>query len=155
MIGIGNRFKTLLLGIIVICTILFGCEDIFFTNCIDIIRENWDIQLPTPTEEIFHESGPVSFQGDGERYHVFEYDNEDIINSSIQWIDAKDNSINAGVQDIIEGLEIYDDVEIPKEFRPNIKEKYKFYTISEEDNSKLYLVYIPGTNRIFVAEDLF
>lgn len=156
MVGIGNRFKILSLGIIILCTKLFGCEDVFFNNCIDIIKENWDIQISAPTEEIFHESSSISFHGDGERYHVFEYENEeDIINSSIQWIDYRDNSINAKVQDIIYDLETYYDVKIPEKFRPNIKDKYKFYTISKDDNSNLYLVYIPGTSRIFVAEDIF
>ena len=150
MIGIGNRFKILLLGIIILCTKLFGCEDVFFNNCIDVIKENWDTQIPIPTKEIFHESSSVSFHGDGERYHVFEYENEeDIINSSIQWIDSRDNSINAKVKDIIY------DLEISKEFRPNIKDKYKFYTISKDDNSNLYQLYIQGTRRIFIAEDIF
>ena len=134
MVGIGNRFKILSLGIIILCTKLFGCEDVFFNNCIDIIKENWDIQISAPTEEIFHESSSISFHGDGERYHVFEYENE---------------------EDIIYDLETYYDVKIPEEFRPNIKDKYKFYTISKDDNSNLYLVYIPGTSRIFVAEDIF
>ena len=30
MVGIGNRFKILSLGIIILCTKLFGCEDVFF-----------------------------------------------------------------------------------------------------------------------------
>lgn len=146
----------LFLLILILGIVIHESKDILFTNCIDIIYANWEVKLPSPTKELFCENGPSSFHGDGERYHVFEYENEEDIKSAFVWNNEKTNFINEGFEKVLEGLQSYDEVEkIPENYIPNLNEDYKYYTKSLEDNSKLYLVYIPGVKKIFVGEDIF
>ena len=64
----------------------------------EIIQLNWDIKLPKPCKEIYAVDSGASFHGDGERYHIFEYKNEDDINLSLNWENSKNIEIELAIK---------------------------------------------------------
>lgn len=122
-----------------------------FSDDNDVIYENWHIRLPKEGNEIYYNSGEPSFHGDGQKLYVYEYDDEKIIDSYFNWKDKKNTNIEEEINYFLKMLDKYND--IPKEYIPNFKKKYKYLTKVENDNSKIYLIHITGENRIYVIEN--
>lgn len=109
-----NNKWSVLLGLTVIvlfsASILYVSRDVIITDPVDIIQSNWDLEMPKSAKELFYKSSGVSILGDGERYSVYECEEEDYIRNSFQW---------------------------------------------KEDNSKIYIIYIPGVSNIYISENIF
>ncbi len=116
----------------------------------EIIEYNWDITLPDGGKELYYITGEPSFHGDGPRFSVYEYDNEEIIKSSFTWEDKKNTDMEEEIQNVLKMLGEYNDVS--EQYIPDLKKDYKYVTKTKDDNSQLYLVYINGENRIYVIE---
>ena len=155
-------FKILLIfiSIILIFVVLLFSQMIFtlmsngmlFLGGDDVIYENWNIRLPQSGKEIYYITGEPSFHGDGPRFSVYEYDDEEIIDSSFDWKDKKNTNVEDEINNILKILDEYNDV--PKEYIPNLEKSYKYLTNSKEDGSDIYLIYVTGENRIYVIEYL-
>lgn len=153
-------FKIILvfISIILIFVVLFlghmifilMSSEILFLDGNDVIYENWHIRLPQGGKEIYYITGEPSFHGDGPRFSVYEYDDEEIITSSFDWKYKKNSNIEDEINDILKMLHEYND--LPKEYIPNLKKSYKYLTKSQDDNSDFYLIHITGKNRIYVIE---
>lgn len=117
----------------------------------DVIYENWNIRLPKDGNEIYYNTGEPSFHGDGARLSVYEYDDEEIIDSCFNWKDKKNANMEDEINDILKIIAGYNDV--PKEYIPNLEKSYKYLSKSTDDNSNIYLIYIIGENRIYVIEN--
>ena len=53
----------------------------------DTLENNWGIVLSDESgwDEIYHADSGVSFNGDGERYHIVTYEQEDMIENMVAW----------------------------------------------------------------------
>lgn len=131
-----------------------GLKDVIFTDCLDIICLNWDLKLTKGSKEIYHQTSPSSFLGDGEKYHVFEYTDSDISNL-VTWQYSKNTSISSEFEDTIVLIQESSNIEIPKEYLPNLNQDYKFYKAIKYDSSKLYIVHIENTNKVYILENIF
>lgn len=134
--------------------ILYGCRDVIITDPVDIIQSNWDIEMPKGAKEILYESSNASFLGDGERYSVYECEDEDSIRNSFEWKDDKSKLIVEGFEDVINKIRGYEDGEIPDEYVPDLTRDFLYYYKKLEDNSKIYIIYIPGDGNIYISEDI-
>jgi hypothetical protein len=114
-----------------------------------IIHKNWSIKLPDSYKKIYSIDSGASFHGDGERYHIFQYTNENDIKQSLNWESNKDKSIEAEVDKVLSKLNV------PKEHMPEFQNNYKYYTLSKQDSSKIYLVFISDTEKLYVIEDIY
>ena len=115
----------------------------------EIINMNWSIKLPTSYKEIYSVDSGASFHGDGERYHVFEYKNEEDINLSLNWKNNKNVAIESSTEKVLNTLNI------SKEEMPNFESEYKHYTKEkEDDSSKIYLIFFTDTKKLYVIEDI-
>ena len=70
-----------------------------------IINSNWELNLPTNYEEIYYKDSGPSFNGDGERYSIFQYENLDEINSLLEW-ENKNDYVEFRIKEILDNLEI-------------------------------------------------
>jgi len=115
----------------------------------EIIKINWSINLPSSYKEIYSIESEVSVHGDGERYHVFEYTKENEINQSVDWENNKDKSIETEIDKVLSTLNV------PKENMPNFQSNYKYYTTwKDKSSSKIYLIFITDTKKLYVIEDI-
>ena len=53
----------------------------------DTLKSNWSIVLSEEScrDEIYHADSGASFNGDGERYHIVTYEQEDMIENMVAW----------------------------------------------------------------------
>jgi len=146
-----KNFITVFLAIILSLFLLLVVVVYDFTKefniYINIIDNNWDIQLPENLIEFYKDDSGPSFNGDGDRYHVFKFENNDDFTSSIQWCDNKNLLFQCNVEGILEKLNI------PKEFYPNFQCDYEYYfKINLEDSSEIYIISIPDLKKVYVIE---
>lgn len=153
-------FLILLIILLIFITLFFGnmiftlfSSGMLFMDSDDVIYENWHIRLPEDNKEIYYTDSGSSFHGDGERYSIYEYKNEEIVSKAFDWKDKKDNKLEEEIREVIDRLK-EQNKNIPKKYEIDFKKKYKYITKIKEDNSKLYLLYIIGENRIYVIEDI-
>ena len=114
----------------------------------EIIKINWSINLPSSYKEIYSIESEVSVHGDGERYHVFEYTKENEINQSVDWENNKDKYIETEIDKVLSTLNV------PKENMPNFQSNYKYYNTWKDKSSKIYLIFITDTKKLYVIEDI-
>ncbi|MEZ0536625.1 hypothetical protein ACAG39_05155 [Caldicellulosiruptoraceae bacterium PP1] len=114
-----------------------------------VINLNWSIKLPNSYKEIYSANSGASFHGDGQRYHIFEYNNENEINQALNWINAKNVSMELEINKILNNLNV------SKQNMPDYNKKYKYYVKFQEDSSKIYLIFVPDTRKLYIIEDIY
>lgn len=153
-----KKKRGLLLGlgvmIVLSASILYGCRDLIITDPVDITQSNWDIEMPKGAKQIFYESSEVSFLGDGEKYSVYECEDENSIRNSFDWQDDKSKLMSEGFKTIIHKIRAYEGTEIPDEYVPDLTGEFLYYYKKLEDNSKIYIIYVPGESKIYISEDI-
>ncbi|MGL5327721.1 MAG: hypothetical protein ACRDD7_00540 [Peptostreptococcaceae bacterium] len=152
-----KRGLWLVLGLILLCLVgvLYSCSDAIITDPVEIIKTNWDIDLPKNSKEIFHESSGGSFLGDGEKYSVYECEDEKSISVSFDWKYDEDKDVVDGFEDVIHKIKSYENTEIPDEFIPDLDKDFVYYYKKLDDNSKIYIILIDGDNKLYISEDIF
>ena len=131
--------------VMLIASVIITKEQNHYYHCINV---NWNLDLPRNYEEIYYKDSGPSFNGDGERYSVFEYENLEEIKDAIEWQD-KNSSIEIKMVSILRKLKV------PEEYYPNYNSNCKYYYYIEEDNSKIYMILDINLNKIYIVEDIF
>ena len=140
-------------GIIGIITVIMLISSVIITKEKNLyyhaINMNWNLNLPRNYEEIYYKDSGPSFNGDGERYSIFKYENLEEINDLIDWQD-KNNSIEISMVSILRKLKV------PEEYYPNYNNSnFKYYYYMKEDNSKIYMILDINLNKVYIVEDIF
>ena len=140
------------IGIIGIITVIMLISSVIITKEQNLyyhaINMNWNLNLPRNYGEIYYKDSGPSFNGDGERYSIFKYENLEEVNYLIDWQD-KNNSIEINMISILRKLEV------PEEYYPNYNSNFKYYYYMKEDNSKIYMILDINLNKIYIVEDIF
>lgn len=138
----------MMVGGLLIFTLIAGYI-IILTNkpYTDIIKQNWTIELPKAEKVLYSADSGASFQGDGERYHVLQYNSNE--NIQLTWIETKNKTIESEINKILENLKV------SKENMPDFTSNYKYSTREKDFYDKLYLIYLSETNRLYVIENIF
>ena len=119
------------------------------------IKANWGISLPYKalcTEVYAKDSGP-SFQGDGIRYHVFEYKYEDYIDLMFAWSQAEHEtgyfaSVSAAAESWL------DEIEVPQEQRPDYAACGSWH-MEKDGGDTILFFWDSQRNRIYTVESFF
>ncbi len=133
----------------VICFALYGCnvQTSKYALC---MNSNWHINLPSENARLYEESTGVSFTGDGIRYHILQYDKNDIdtISKSFDWKNdaLPDDLANKANQWL-------DQINIPTEKRPETaKCKYVSLTRDPKKPDCLIMFLNEDTNELYAIE---
>lgn len=137
----------ILLSVIVLGTILYLNHKKSYT---EVVNENWSIELPKPKQELVSFDSGASFQGDGDRYHVFQYGDNAKLMSSLNWTDSRDEVMEAEVTKVIDRLIVSDDQ------YPDFQNNYRHLKKTHIDGSSMiWLIYFIETQRLYVIEEIF
>lgn len=140
--------KKLIIGLILLVSVgsLALCNFIKETNSYSkIIELNWGIRLSGSYKEIYSIDSGASFHGDGERYHIFEYNpKEDIINA-LEWRYDENKCIEQSISEILERLNV------PDEYSPGFKYKYQYY-FKEKKSSTICILLNDDEGLMYVIE---
>ena len=114
-----------------------------YTN---IIKLNWWIQIPKEAnvEEIYSKDSWESFHWDGIRYHVYSYENEEVVESMVNWLRPHSDTVvvptvsyDSYMEAIINRL---NELKIDDEYSLNITDFESFYYEKQEDNSEIIII---------------
>lgn len=145
--------KLMIFLIVILLVIVLLITVLFYWNInkpyTEIINLNWSIELPNSYKEIYSIDIGASFHGDGERYHIFEYNNKKDINIPLNWENNKNIAIESAIEKVL------NDLNVAQVNSPNFKDEYKYYSKTADDSSKIYLIFVPNTKRLYVIEDIY
>lgn len=145
-ITLSNKLIIILIVLLIIVG-LFIYNFIKETNTYsNIIKSNWKIELSSSYKEIYSSDSSPSFLGDGYRYHIFEYRTSNDIKNSLDWKTYKNPSMELDINNILSELKV------PNEYLPSFEYEYKHFLKTEDDFSKLYILFNENKNRIYVVE---
>lgn len=77
-----HRFIALLVALVFV---LAGCAK---KDYAEIIKDNWGVALPEGCEVVYAKQSDAGFNGDGERYHVFDCGSAEGMTELVQWYDG-------------------------------------------------------------------
>jgi hypothetical protein len=131
-----------------------GCVIILLSACAysiqgytSVIYTNWSIQLPSSYTEVYSTDDGQSFNGDGRRYHVFQYEDINDIKNSLDWKTNKNTIIENQVIEIMNNLDI-DDM-----YLLNFDQTYKYVEKYDGDGSSLFLILIE--DMLYIVEEFY
>lgn len=121
-------------------------------NYSHVLRMNWKFSLPYSarlTEIYSQDSGP-SFHGDGIRYHVFSYQNQEPIKEMCDWKTTQQRTIY--YESYLEAVQEWlDGIDVPSNERPNCKECVFGYNF-KEDNSEIIMLWDKSRYKLYIVE---
>ena len=147
-----NKKKIIIvLGIIIIFSLLGIIIYNNLSNYSNVLKVNWNIELPKNlVKEIYSADSNVSFHGDGIRYHVFSYKNEDEIEEIFNWSNEEKETIyySSYSESINNWL---NEIKVPKENYPNYS-NCKYWYNTQDDNSEIIILWDSTKDRLYIVE---
>lgn len=131
-----------------------GCVIILLSACAYSIQDytsaintNWSIQLPSSYTEVYSTDDGQSFNGDGRRYHVFQYEDINDIENSLDWKTNKNTIVENQV------IEIMNNLDIDEMYLMKFDQTYKYVEKYDGDGSSLFLILIE--DMLYVVEEFY
>ena len=147
-----NKKKIIIvLGIIIIFSLLGIIIYNNLKNYSNVLKVNWNIELPKNlVKEIYSADSNASFHGDGIRYHVFSYKNEDEIEEIFNWSNEEKETIyySSYSESINNWL---NEIKVPKENYPNYS-NCKYWYNTQDDNSEIIILWDSTKDRLYIVE---
>ncbi len=153
-------FVSIIIGVILVLILRYylGKIDISQQSIYEI---NWDINIPSDFNVIYHYKDKHGFQGDGKRYTIFK--TEKIYKSPlitlkkdsgemVTYDGNSDNVRNYAMEEFI--LTITTDLNIPENNIPQFDRYYIWQKFVQRGNT-LIVLYLPSEHRIYFIEELF
>lgn len=150
----------IIIGLVLIPVLLNQAGKIYFTRE-RIYKANWEINIPAFIKEIDHYTSPHGFHGDGTCYTIFTVEQNLpplIINSTSKpgEIETRNGIFqDDGSKDIEQFVQkIAVDLAVPESHMPPFNHFYYWRELVKHGNCTLVILYFPGTNRVYFAEEL-
>ena len=147
--------KKIIVFISVFTIILFSLLVIILYNNLsnysNVLKINWNIELPKNTiKEIYSANSDSSFHGDGIRYHIFSYKNENKIEELFNWsIEEKETIFYSSYSESVNNW--LNNIKVSKENYPNYS-NCKYWYDKQDDNSEIIILWDSKENKLYVVE---
>ena len=146
--------KKVIIGIVIVlvCFIVgyYMCAQM--TDYSDVIKSNWNIDIAayTDTTEIYSIDNVKSILGDGYRYHIFQYENEDGVSEMFDWSneEGKTRYYPTYTKTVNEWLK---QINVPEVYYPDYS-SCKYWYNKKEDNSEIIIVWNDTKDKLYVVE---
>ena len=117
----------------------------------DTLENNWGIVLSDESgwEEIYHADSGASFHGDGERYHIVTYEQEDVIENMVAWSADQGNVWNKTYPELMEDWIRYTDAE-PDKYP--VYDGCMYWYQRDSDGSEIIMCWNKAKAKIYIAE---
>ena len=123
------------------------------SNYSNVLKINWNIELPKNTiKEIYSANSDSSFHGDGIRYHIFSYKNENKIEELFNWsIEEKETIFYSSYSESVNNW--LNNIKVSKENYPNYS-NCKYWYDKQDDNSEIIILWDSKENKLYIVESL-
>ena len=121
------------------------------TNYANVLKVNWNIELPKNlVKEIYSASSDESIHGDGIRYHIFSYKDEDKIEELFNWsLDEKETIYYSSYSESVNNW--LNEIKVSKENYPNYS-NCKYWYDKQDDNSEIIILWDSKENKLYIVE---
>ncbi len=147
--------KIVIVFISIFTIILFSILGIIIYNNLsnysNVLKINWNIELPKNTiKEIYSANSDLSFNGDGIRYHIFSYKNENKIEELFNWsIEEKETIFYSSYSESVNNW--INKIKVSKENYPNYS-NCKYWYEKQDDNSEIIILWDSKENKLYIVE---
>ena len=147
--------KIVIVFISIFTIILFSLLGIIIYNNLsnysNVLKANWNIELPGDTiKEIYSANSDSSFHGDGIRYHIFLYKNENKIEELFNWsIEEKETIFYSSYSESVNNW--LNKIKVSKENYPNYS-NCKYWYEKQDDNSEIIILWDSKENKLYIVE---
>ena len=150
-----NKKKIIISSVIVLAILCFIigyyiCAKI--TDYSPVIKANWNIDFAAYTDiiEIYGIDNVKSILGDGNRYHIFQYENEDGVSEMLDWSNEEKETIynSTYTESVNEWL---GQIGVPEEYYPDYS-SCKYWYNKKEDNSEIIILWDDTEDKLYVVE---
>lgn len=158
-----RTIATCMLGVCILITLIF-VGNIVWDNLSDygrVLNANWNIILPKEAHytEVYYQkvlNDEYNFLGDGIRYHVFEYTEEQPIAEFLDWEENESRSIHSGLSYSITSEKWLDEIEVPTLERPNYEDCLYWHKNGERDKrNEIIIFWDKIQQKLYVVECFF
>jgi hypothetical protein len=137
--------------IIIIVLLLILIYMYFFENIYIAIKLNWGISIPRGDSLIYKSDTCIRSYQLCPTYSVIKYKSKIKLKkiNAIKWKNDKNNNFE---------LEIYNELKdniIDDKYMIDFNEPYLLYNITRYDGNKLYLIYFPENETLYIIEKLY
>lgn len=147
-------FPFTLTGIIIFLIVVIGIIFTWksFEDYSKTLKANWNIELPSDSHyfEIYSQDSGASFHGDGIRYHIFAYKENEPISKMFEW-QSEEHKTNCYSSYSEAANEWLNEIDIPSEERPNYTNCLYWYQ-SQDDNSEIIILWDKKQDRLYLVE---
>ena len=122
-----------------------------YTN---IIKLNRWIQIPKEAnvEEIYSKDSWESFHWDGIRYHVYSYENQEVVESMLDWVNAL-HMVPENYWGLFEPVDIrLDELDVETKYSPTITQVVRAYYKKQQDNSEILILLNDIEKKLYIFE---
>ena len=138
---------------IVIIAVIIGlvCVWNHLSDYSTVLNANWGFELPSKSHytEVYSKDSGASFHGDGIRYHIFSYEEDEPIREMFDWSNVEEKTIYSASYEAAV-TEWLNNIDVPAEKFPNYSECLYWYE-SQEDNSEIIVMWDSSKNRVYIA----
>lgn len=116
-----------------------------------VINLNWELDLPFGYQTIYEMNSDASFQGDGERYHIFKYREIEKVKKALNFSQTYDENFESDVCLILEG------VEVDSTFYPSFQQGNLYFKMIRKSDgvSTIYMILDVKQRLLYVVENIF
>ena len=117
-----------------------------------VLEANWHLTLPKEAKchEVFEQNDEPSFHGDGFRYHVFSYQDEEAVKAWLPWQEEEGTTIYHGLY--AESAETWlDAIFVLAEQRPRYEGSVYWYE-KQDDNSEILVIWNRDEQLLYIVE---
>lgn len=117
-------------------------RDYFF-----VFRQNWSIAMPTNAKQLYETQSEANIHGDGERYHVFQYDKTPAFPESMKPISAVPEEEREDVLKILSS-----GITVEQKYLPDFDGATLGMKAKKKGSTRMYLYYVESSKTLYMIE---
>jgi len=142
----------ILAGVVIALIIVFFVLWNMNSDYSKILQANWNFEIPKEAKysQSYTKDSGASFNGDGIRYHIFNYENEEYIENLFAWSSEEKATIFSS--SFSEATTSWlKEIDVPVEYHPDYTKCLYWYQ-AQEDNSELIVCWDKVTKSLYIIE---
>ncbi len=142
-----NRLPYVVLAIILVESIGVGIYINYGRDYFRVFRLNWNISLPTNAKQLYEMQSEANIHGDGERYHVFQYDKTPDFPAEMVPVTTVSQEEREDVYKILSSGITVEEKYLPDFDRVTLRMK-----AVKKGSTRMYLYYVESSQTLYIIE---
>lgn len=141
------RVIVAVLAVILVGSVWAGIQLKNGRNYFFIFRQNWNISMPTNAKLLYHANSEANIHGDGEQYHVFQYDKTPAFPESMKPISAVPEEEREDVLKILSS-----GITVEQKYLPDFDGATLGMKVKKKGSTRMYLYYVESSKTLYMIE---